>query len=82
MAEAVILVVIASLVLVLSTSYLMHIFKFYALRALFTLFRLEKGYRNMTPSQTKASHMTLDIMHKPKVRRERQWISSERLRDM
>lgn len=79
MAEAVFLIIVVGFILVLSTSYLVHLFKFYALRSLLVLFRLEKEYRNVSPKYTKASHMALDIMNKPKTFKEAEkWISSEK----
>ena len=59
MAEGILLIIVAGIGLLSATTWLLHVLRFYAYRAILSFFRLEKATRSLTPEQTKAAHVAL-----------------------
>jgi hypothetical protein len=76
MAEGIFLLIVVGICLFLATSYIGHLFKFYALRLAARAFQMEKANRNMSAEETKVAHYALEFINKPKEKKV--WTSSER----
>lgn len=76
MAETIFLLVVVGISLLLATSWMVHVLKFYALRALLTFFRFEKSTRNFTAKETWAAHKAFEIINQPKTKKgTKEWTS-------